>query len=148
VSSARFSGRGVVRALAASCVVALVGSVALLSPACSDAVSHVYTGRSYDPARDCLGETTTIDVVKGADSSFACDAVCMFASGEGGGAYYISNECPPFPLFFSVNPPDATCAKALAAAARGDACFGDGGSANPAHDDAAAPSDASDAPSG
>ncbi len=118
-------------------VLALLGLGGLvLGIACSDALSHIYTGRSYDTARDCLGDTKTIDVVKGSDTSFTCDAACLYNADEGGAGYVVSSECAPYPLFFSVNPADPACAKALAAAARGDVCFDDGGSQNPVAPDA------------
>lgn len=109
----------------------IAGAIAL---ACSDAVSHIYAGRTYDRARDCIGPTQSIDVVKGSSAVFSCDAVCLLNAGDGGAGYFVSSECAPYPSFYSVNPADRACTRALAAAARGDVCFEDGGSAAPAVD--------------
>ena len=131
--------RVVLGALALSGLAVLV---LVVGPACSDAVSHIYTGRPYDTARDCLGATQSIDVVKGSDTSFTCDAACLYNADEGGVGYVVSSECAPYPLFYSVNPADPECVKALAAANRGDVCFDDGGSTNPPPADAGTPVDA------
>ncbi len=123
------------RRIAAGVIVAAcVGVVGVGALACSDAVSHIYTGRAYNPARDCIGPTESIDVVKGSDAVFTCDAVCLLSAGEGGAGYFVSSECAPYPSFYSVNPADPVCTMALAAAVRGDLCFEDGGSAAPSVD--------------
>ncbi len=124
-------GRRIAAGVLAATLIA--GVVAL---ACSDAVSHIYTGRTYEPTRDCIGPTQSIDVVKGSDAVFSCDAACLLNAGEGGAGYFVSSECAPYPSFYSVNPADPACTMALAAAARGDVCFEDGGSASPSSTDA------------
>ena len=119
------------RIAVALAVASPVGVVAL---ACSDAISHIYTGRSYDTARDCIAPTVSIDVVKGSDAVFTCDAACLVSAGDGGAGYFVSSECAPYPSFYRVNPADPACTKALAAVARGDVCQDDGGSAAPVVD--------------
>jgi len=127
VHTARF----VVRALLSAFATGLVVVCTFVTPACSDANSHIYSGRPYDPTRDCLGDNISIDVVNGSSATFNCDAVCLYNSDDGIG-YFVSSECPPYPTFYKVNPAGTDCDKALAAVTRQDICNPDGGgSSNP-----------------
>jgi hypothetical protein len=108
--------------------------------ACGSARSHIYAGELYHADRDCVDNTSAIDVVDGPEPA-NCAPTCLAAptADDGGrGALYVSSMCAPFPpsLDSSGNAPG--CANALAAAARNDTCTGDAGSTNPLPHDAGA----------
>lgn len=113
--------------------------------ACSDQGSHIYEGRFYNEARDCLGTISTVDVVDGPPPSQYCPVVCLSQKkADGGRTLYTSIMCPPYPFDFDSSGTDPTCAMALAAHTRNDTCFSDGGSSAPIPD-AGDAGDASDA---
>ena len=59
---------------------------------CKDDGTHVYVGRLYVEGRDCLGTSSSVDVVSGDDPG-TCDAICMIQPrAEGGRAVYVSTE--------------------------------------------------------
>ena len=116
----------------------------LHTPACKDDGTHVYVGRLYVEARDCLGTSSSVDVISGDDPG-TCAPICLVQKrGEGGKAIYIATMCPPYPagVEFDTAGTDPACPKALAALSRGDTCLSDGGTTHPAPDGAAT-SDAS-----
>lgn len=103
-----------------------------LSSSCKDDGTHVYVGRLFLEARDCLGTTSSVDVIAGDDPG-TCDAVCLLQPrAEGGRAVYVSTMCPPYPApDFDVSGTDPVCVRALAALARNDTCLSDGGTTRP-----------------
>lgn len=98
--------------------------------ACDDVASHIYQGRVYLEDRDCLGTTSVVDVVEGADPG-TCAPVCLVGKQDGARAVYASTMCPPYPKFFDTSGSDVACPRALSALSRADTCFADGGSSNP-----------------
>jgi hypothetical protein len=104
---------------------ALVGLVA-----CKDAVSHIYPGRRYDPARKCVESTTSIDVVEGSDPGSACAPTCIVSppSSKGDTTIYVSKECPPYPPLFDTSGRPPGCDEAVRAYTAGCACASDAGS--------------------
>jgi hypothetical protein len=102
-----------------------------LGIACGDP-SHVFEGRFYLPARDCLGTPSSIDVVEGDRPADNCPAVCLAQpQGDGGRFFYVSTMCPPFPFAFDASGSDPTCPAVLAAFGRNATCLLDGGSSAP-----------------
>ncbi|CAN5924353.1 hypothetical protein BH11MYX4_BH11MYX4_00400 [soil metagenome] len=99
---------------------------------CKDDGTHVYVGRLYVEGRDCLGTSSSVDVVSGDDPG-TCDPICMIQPrAEGGRAVYVSTECPPYPApDFDLTGKDPICARALAALGRNDTCLSDGGTTKP-----------------
>ena len=99
--------------------------------ACNDG-THVYIGRLFLEGRDCVATSSSVDVLKGDDPG-TCDAVCLLQPrAEGGRAVYVSTMCPPYPApDFDVSGKDPVCPRALAALARNNTCFSDGGAAHP-----------------
>jgi hypothetical protein len=120
------------QAIYACAALAVLGAIVFV--ACDDtAASHIYRGRPYDIARDCLDDTGSVDVVSGPDTSLGCDPTCLISTlPEAGDVVFASTQCPPFPEFFDVSGKDPRCAKAIAAVNRSDICNDDGGgSSNP-----------------
>ena len=109
---------------------------------CKDDGTHVYVGRLYLEARDCLGTSSSVDVVSGDDPG-TCAPICMIQPrAEGGRAVYVSTECPPYPApDFDLSGTDPICARALAALGRNDTCLSDGGTTQPGPRDASADGD-------
>lgn len=106
--------------------------------------SHVYEGRLFLEARDCLGTTASVDVVEG-DMPGNCGPTCLTQpSSDGGRAIYVSTMCGPYPFGFDASASDPACPRALAALERNDTCLVDGGSSSPAP----APPDAGDLDAG
>lgn len=125
------------RARHVAAALATLGAVActLHLSACKDDGTHVYQGRLYVEARNCLGTTSSIDVVSG-DVPGECSPICVRQSlAEGGRAIYVATMCPPYPgPGFDTAGTDPACTPALAALARGDTCLSDGGSTHPVPD--------------
>jgi hypothetical protein len=122
----------------------------LQSPACKDDGTHVYVGYLFVEARDCVGTSSSVDVVTGGDPG-DCAPICLLQHrAEGGRAVYVATMCAPYPagVEFDTSGTDPACPAALAALARGDTCLSDGGDTHPLPDAAAeASGDASnDAP--
>ena len=114
---------------------------------CKGDGTHVYVGRLYLEARDCVATSSSIDVVSGGDPG-TCFAVCLIQPrAEGGRAIYVSTECPPYPApDWDVSGSDPKCALALAALGRNDTCLSDGGTTQPSPDAAVADAPADSAP--
>ncbi len=96
---------------------------------CKDDGTHVYVGRLYVEARDCLGTSSSVDVISGDDPG-TCAPICLVQKrGEGGKAIYVATMCPPYPagVEFDTAGTDPACPRALAALSRGDTCLSDGG---------------------
>jgi hypothetical protein len=115
---------------------------ALLAPAgayvaCGDG-SHVYDAQLFVQDRGCLGTASSIDVVEGDAPSHACDPVCITQpEADGGREVYVGTTCAPYPPYpFDAAGTDPLCPVALAALARADVCFIDGGSEHPLPRDA------------
>lgn len=107
--------------------------------------THAYTARPYDPARNCLAQTTAVDAVDGTDPGLNCARKCALSPkpDDGGPSVaYISTACPPYPPGFDMSGLVGACPAAIAAADREDYCLDDGGSTHPAPPDAAAAGDA------
>lgn len=100
--------------------------------------THVYAGRAYIDQRDCLGTTSSIEVVEGdlADTNCAPKCLVQRTTPDGGRVAYVSTMCPPFPFGFDTDGADPRCPAALAAFARNDTCLADGGSTAPLPRDA------------
>ncbi len=106
---------------------ALVGVLlaSALAAACGDA-SHIFEGRFYLEARDCLGTTGSVDVVEG-DPPGVCPPVCLAdAHTDGGRSLYVSTMCAPYPFGYDASGGDPACPRALAALGRDDTCRPDG----------------------
>jgi hypothetical protein len=115
-------------------VLALVALVALA--ACKSAVSHIYMGEQWDPAKNCVQPQSSVDVVDGESASATCSPTCLVAPADqdGGRTIYVSTMCAPLPALFDATGTFPGCDRALAAFARGDVCLPDGGTSNPAPD--------------
>lgn len=98
---------------------------------CSSTASHIYQGRLYSEASDCLYSTSTVDIVVGSDPGF-CSPTCVTIPTDRGRAAYLGLSCAPYPVFADVTDTDPVCLKLKAAAARSSSCFADGGASNPA----------------
>jgi hypothetical protein len=122
-------------ALAAALPIACI----LHAPACKNDGTHVYVGQLYVEARHCLGTGSAVDVVTGDDPG-QCAPICIHQNRSvGGHAIYVATMCPPYPgPDFDTSGTDPLCTPALAALARGDTCFSDGGSSHPLVDAGAA----------
>jgi hypothetical protein len=109
---------------------------ALLALACTDPGSHVLLAQLYEPARDCIDPTASLDIVVGPDPGF-CDKTptCIVTpagqNGSGAGVY-VTTMCGPFPPLDDTTGMLHGCEGALAALARGDVCASDGTSSSPA----------------
>ena len=106
------------------------------APACKDDGTHVYVGSLFVEARDCLGTSSSVDVVTGGNPG-ECAPICLLQHrGDGGRAVYVATMCPPYPagVEFDTSGTDPACPAALAALARGDTCLSDGGDTHPAVD--------------
>ena len=125
--NARALGAGL--AIAATAIACIIH----LSACSSDDGTHVFQARFYLEARDCLGTPSTIDVISGDESGASCAPICLRQiRAEVGRAIYATTSCPPYPgPDFDRSGADPACPAALAALARGDTCFSDGGSAKP-----------------
>ena len=125
---------------AVAIAVPLAALVCILhAPACKDDGTHVYVGRLFVEARDCLGTSASVDVVTGGDPG-DCAPICLLQHhGEGARAVYVATMCAPYPagVEFDTSGTDPACPAALAALARGDTCLSDGGDTHPAPDAAA-----------
>lgn len=107
--------------------------------ACKDGGSHIYAGRLFEPARDCLDEATSVDVVDGANPGYACEKKCIATlppTDGGPRLIYVSNMCPPYPTFSDTTGTAVGCDQALAASDRSDLCEADGGTSTPPPPDA------------
>ena len=105
----------------------------LHSSGCTDQRSHVYLGRLYVEARDCVGTTSSVDVVDGEPAATSCAPVCILERRpEGGRVLYVSTMCAPLPSFgFDNSGTDPKCPQAIAAFLRDDTCLSDGGTTKP-----------------
>jgi hypothetical protein len=100
--------------------------------ACGDP-SHVFEARLFVERRQCLGTKASVDVVAGDPPSKSCAPTCLVQpQSDGGRAIYVSRMCAPYPFAFDPSGSDPACPAALAAFARNDTCFVDGGSSSPA----------------
>ncbi len=111
------------------------GGALLAAEACDDSVrSHVFSGRQYEDARDCLDDPSSIDVVDGPEPG-ACDPKCIVAPPDpdsGIATLYISTMCPPLPPApFDTTGTDPRCSYALLLYNQNVTCLSDGGIANP-----------------
>jgi hypothetical protein len=110
-------------------LLASIGTIAAL--ACGDP-SHVYAGRRFAPERGCVEPSTSLDVVTGTMPSQPCAPACLAQPHpDGGRSIFVSTMCAPFPYGFDPSGTDPLCPSALAASARNDTCFDDGGSKSP-----------------
>lgn len=100
--------------------------------------SHIYEGRLYRSDRDCLGTTSSVDVVSG-EAPAACPPTCLAqAHADGGRSIYVATMCAPYPFDFDASGSDPMCPNALEALARNDTCRADGSSTAPRPNDASA----------
>lgn len=133
------------RASATLLVLAVGAPFALHASACGGG-AHVYSGRLYLEARDCVTTESSLDVVEG-EPTGTCEPLCLTQPEDGGRSVYVATMCPPYPYGFDTSGQDPTCAAALAALARRDTCLSDGGSTSPLEPDAGEP-DASEPDAG
>jgi hypothetical protein len=96
---------------------------------CNDAITYVYAAAPFDTTQQCLGPYAPLDVVDGTgnDGNDNCAPICLVSSGS----IYVSTVCPPYPPALDTSGQNAECGPALAAYARQDDCYPDGGSTNP-----------------
>ena len=130
--AAKLAPRGLASIAAATAALMCI----LHTNACKDDGTHVYVGRLYVEKRDCLGTSSSVDVISGDDPG-SCAPICLVQKrGEGGKAIYVATMCPPYPsgVEFDTGGTDLACPKALAALSRGDTCLSDGGTTHPAPD--------------
>jgi len=109
--------------------------------------SHIFLARQLDETRACLDPTASVDVVVG-DQPPECPAICLTQPNDDGGTgrvVWIATMCPPYPWNFDAAGLDPACDAGLAAAARHDVCFDDGGSSDPIVDSGTDAADAADA---
>jgi hypothetical protein len=110
--------------------------VLMLAASCDDKpTSHVYVAQLYEPARDCLDPSTSIDIVSSGDGPLSCAPACLVAPSPpapNSAKVYVSTMCAPYPASLDTSGTDETCAAALAAFARADVCASDGTSSSPA----------------
>jgi hypothetical protein len=103
---------------------------------CDESKSHVYVAQLYEPARDCLDPSASLDIIQTGQAGLTCAPTCIVLPSPpspGGEKVYVSTMCGPYPADYDVSGTDATCPSALAAFARGpDVCNSDGTSTNPA----------------
>ncbi len=119
---------------------ALTLACMLQATSCGDP-TYILEGRFYLASRDCLGTTSTIDVVSGEEPG-TCPPTCLVQkSYDGGRATYVTTMCGPYPFDLEASGADPTCAAAIAAFQRNDTCQTDGGSTAPAPRDAGAARD-------
>jgi hypothetical protein len=103
--------------------------------------SHIFEGRLFVEERECLGTKSSVDVVEG-DTPAECGPTCLAQPlADGGRSIYVATMCGPYPYGFDASGSDPLCPRALAALARNDTCFVDGGSSSPASTPADAASD-------
>jgi hypothetical protein len=105
--------------------------------ACGD-TTHVFSGRLYVDGRDCVATRSSIEVVEGEPAPESCAPACLVqrTTPDGKRPVYVSTMCPPIPFGFDTDGADPRCVAALAAFARNDTCFTDGGSSAPLPKDA------------
>lgn len=107
-------------------LVAGAGLVALVALAACEAQvgTYVYRGRKYDPEKQCLEATKSLDVVDSTQEPALCLAVCLVQNAyDGGRATYVSTTCPPYPYGFDTSGKDPSCAAALRAADQKSGCL-------------------------
>lgn len=116
---------------------ALLGFASIV--ACGE-TTHVYAGRLYVDDRDCVATKSSIEVVEGDPAPESCAPACLVqrTTPDGKRPVYVTTMCPPIPFGFDTDGADPRCAPALAAFARNDTCFSDGGSSAPLPGDAGA----------
>lgn len=116
---------------------ALLGFASIV--ACGE-TTHVYAGRLYVDDRDCVATKSSIEVVEGDPAPESCAPACLVqrTTPDGKRPVYVTTMCPPIPFGFDTDGADPRCAPALAAFARNDTCFSDGGSSAPLPVDAGA----------
>lgn len=109
-----------------------------LSIAACGETTHVYSGRLYVEQRDCVATKSSIEVTSGDPAPESCAPTCLVqrTTPDGTRPVYVSTMCPPIPFGFDTDGADPRCAAALAAFARNDTCFADGGSSAPQPRDA------------
>ena len=119
-------------AVATAAALAFSAACILQISSCKDDGTHVYVGRLFLEARDCVATSSSVDVISGGDPG-TCAPVCLLQPRpEGGRAVYVSTMCPPFPApDFDVSGKDPVCPHALAALARNSTCLSDGGATRP-----------------
>lgn len=99
--------------------------------ACNEQGTYLLVGRFYLESRDCLGTTSTIDVI-GGDGPNPCPPTCLVQKNyEAGTAVYVTSTCGPYPPDLDAAGTDPRCARALAANQRNDTCQPNGTSTNP-----------------
>jgi hypothetical protein len=105
--------------------------------ACGDP-SHIFEGREFVDARDCVGTTSIVDVVEGEKPVQICAPICLSQGHpDGGRTLYVSTMCAPYPFQYDAAGTDPACPAALAAFGRDDTCNADGTSTHPIQDAAA-----------
>jgi hypothetical protein len=124
----------VIRALFAAAVTLFALSCIMHISACGVDGTHIYRGRLFVEARNCLGTTSSVDVVEGDEppTGTECAPACLAQRrAEGGRTIYVSTMCGPYPFDFDTSGSDPACGAALAALGRDDTCLSDGGSTAP-----------------
>jgi len=108
-------------------------AIVLAAFACGT-TTHIYEGRAYLDKRDCLGTTSSVDVVEG-DPPGKCAPICLSQGhADASRTLYVSAMCAPYPFMFDAAGTDPGCAPALAAFGRDDTCNVDGTSTHPIPD--------------
>jgi hypothetical protein len=123
-----------------------VAATALLLAACDTTGAYWYLARSYDPARDCLGDTEALDVMSGSDPGLGCRPRCLTVNDPDAGlVFYGTTACGPPPFGANATESDPRCTDVLSALASTRLCTPDSGlrdsgsdAANDAASDAAA----------
>jgi hypothetical protein len=95
----------------------LVLPAVLAVASCDEPGVHILSAQLYDPTRACVGVSDGVDVVNGPSTGDACNPSCITITSGSTTSVYVTTECPPFPLDYSVEAEDA-------AAEAGDPCPG------------------------
>ena len=115
----------------------------LLLAACDTTGAYVYFARSYDPDRDCLGDTEALDIMSGDDPGLGCEATCLTVKDpDGSTVLYGTTACGPVPFGANASGSDPRCIDVRSALQNTRLCSADAGRKDSGSD--AAP-DASDA---
>jgi len=124
-----------------------VAAAALLVAACDSTGAYVYYARTYDPDRDCLGQTVALDIMMGDDPGLGCTHQCLTVKDpDSGTVLYGTTACGPVPFGANATGSDPRCVDVLSALQSTRLCSADAGPKDAGKDVAIdAPGDGSDA---
>jgi hypothetical protein len=122
----------------------LVPPAVLALASCDEPGVHILTAQLYDPTRQCVSPSESVDVVNGPATGDNCSPQCLTITVGDATSVYVTTVCPPYPGDYAVEGEDATtgsgdpCTGAFAAYDQdGDICppiAADAGEASPGDD--------------